>query len=215
MENVTLFFTLFLVSIWLLQTLIMSNKNEYLILTLVLAVIGAYGFTRFKEMDGIQHSTKTFVNELAGVSTKQKMVIGDLDLSHHPAVYTLMSSDTTLQGSLKRFEKYKDLNVQLYEDVVGSLFKFYELYAKCLLQEKDVAHLIVNLIDQRRAIINNATSLYMQVDHATYASDIYKIVLGLQASTYKCLNVLKNKFGVHAYVSPVAQNLTGDKYQLF
>lgn len=215
MENTELLFYSFIVVFTLLQTMITTDLRYRLVIAIIVLMIIAFVYNRYKIVSSMEHSTHTFVGKLEDVAKKKERLIGDLDVSRNPVVAKLMASDAFLQDAMKRLQKYQDVISQVYQDIVSLLFKYYEIYADCLIGKKDPHVHIQIMLDYRRLLLNHASSMYVQLDHEKYSEDIHRIVLQLQACTYKCLNVLKNKYGTSDYVSPVPHNMVGDATQLF
>lgn len=215
MEAITTFFLVFIVLIILAQTLITSRKEHVLIILIVMTVVVMYAYQQYKQVDTFQHSTNAMVAKLASLAKVRQEDDADVSMTDRPAVKLIMASDNNLQDVLGKLTQFQDIDPHMYDDVVLNLFKFYDLYAACLAGTKSAFVAMPIMLDQRRNILNRIASLYAQLDHKKYGARIYSIILGLQASTYKCMNVLKNKYGAHDYLSPIAHNIMDDVHLLF
>jgi len=217
MENVTIVTLSFFVCFYLVQRLIVADRHEQLVILLVLVMIVHIVYKQTLESNGLQHSTKQLVNNLDKVSREQFAIEEDnVDKSENIdlRVQTLMSSDALLQSAMRDFIKYKEVDLHLYRNVMALIFKYYHLYVDCLMGSKNAETFMLTLIEYRRSLLNHVASLNIMVS-TKQSEEVYRIMLRLQACTYKCLNVLKNKFGVSDYVSPIPHNLAGNDNQLF
>lgn len=216
MENIE-FFTIACFLLFLLfQNLVTSDKHYSIIFIIMIALIMLTIYNKHQQATGLHNTIRKNIEELAQVSKNQQVTEGDLDYGgDDPAVKTLMMSDAMLQSCLKQLARYRDLNTQIHEDIIKYLFKYYKTYVLCLMGEHPVKEGMSLMLDYRRIILNTSHTLTLQLDHELHGDTIYKISVGLQAATYKCLNVLKNKYDIADYVSPVAHNQVGDALELF
>lgn len=203
---------------WLLHLIVISERQYSVILLAVLGIVVYRGWLYYQSSLTQRHSVHHVVEELVETSQNQDMMDGDLPSDdQYAAAKDLISSDVVLQQVLSKLKRYRAIDVEMYDTAVRSLMKFYDLYAEILAGQKPIEVHLITLMDTRRALLNTIASLYTQLEHSRHAPSIHKIITILQASTWKCLNVLKNKSPSHTllHVSPVASNLVGHEYDLF
>lgn len=201
---------------WLLHTLLLSNRQHTVIILIVIALVGANVYQYYKANLENKDSAHKFVKQARQTSEEYRQREGDLpvnnDLSPGQA---LVASDTVLQKAIQRLEYYKDVDKEAYAVAVDSVFRFYDLYGEVLIGKKDPQETLVNLVDLRRTALNTIAFLYTQLEHSKHSANIQRIILIIQSSTWKCLNILKNKYGIHDHIAPVASNMVGKEHELF
>jgi hypothetical protein len=126
----------------------------------------------------------------------------------------IISSDTYLAAILTDIAKYKSIEIGTHDTILSDVKKFYKIYSKILVGKLDPLMYMSTLIDLRASILNNLASLDLQLTTTNDSHDLTRIILGIQSSTYKCMNILKNKYNVDTYVSPIP-NPNRSVYELY
>lgn len=205
----------------LLQTIILAKKSEILLLSIVAILVAfkvyeKYQSNLFDKKKDIEVWDKL---EKEGSATNSQLSFSSLNPSTEKSMILrakmLMTLDEMLQDALTRLGKYKELNVQAYNDILRMTFDYYKLYSHILQGKKSAKEMLPNMIDMRRAILNELSTFFMQVTKHKHQNDIYSILVQLQASTHKCLNVIKNKFNVNDGIPPLASNILDNNRSLF
>jgi hypothetical protein len=65
---------------------------------------------------------------------------------------------------------------------------------------------VVKLMDQRFELLQNIQSLYVSIPFKRHTKVFENVSLVIQSSTYKCMNVLKNKYNLDILKPPYASN---------
>ncbi len=200
----------------LVHTILTSERSNAVIIIAVLAIVVYKGYEFHIDSKKDKSSVVKYVE---GLSTKTKQyddLEGELPTTHKYSVANaFISSDRTLHDTLLKLKKYKEIDIESHDNTIRLLMKFYELYANILSGKKEIRKNIVVLVDTRRSILNSVSTLYVQLEHTKHGNNINRIITSLQAATWKCMNVLKNKYGIIDYVAPIASNMAGTENELF
>lgn len=155
------------------------------------------------------------------VQTKDKVTkILDLikeDLSSHDLEMKVpfekvLASDPQLLRALLALTKYASFDRDSINSVIRSMVEFYELYADILLEVKSVRAHIKTLVDMRYRMLQDLHTLYVSFPQSKHIAVFEHISLVLRSSTYKSLNVLKNKYGITDHEPPLAENVLDGEY---
>lgn len=221
MDEQAFYLIQFFVLFGLIQSLILAQRKEVFILILVTLLVTYKLWLTYNESKKHKSNNANVWDDLAkeGVARHSDPFESNANPKTDRVLVAkakmLMSVDTLLQRSLTDLGKFKELNLQAYNEVIRMLFGYYKLYSQVLVGKKNVRENFPNLIDMRRSILNELTTFFMQVTSEKCNKEIYAILLQVQASTHKCLNVLKNKYDVIDAVPPLPANVMEDSRSLF
>jgi hypothetical protein len=138
----------------------------------------------------------------------------DLENEISLPIRKILESDPMLLKTLLALTRYTTYDKDAITQIIKSIILFFELYADILLGVKDT-HMIGNLIDIRFSILKRIHSLFVSMPTMKHVKVFEYILLVVQSSTYKSLNVLKNKYGITAYESPLPNNTFDNSFELF
>lgn len=130
-------------------------------------------------------------------------------------IQKVLESDPVMLKAIRALGKYAQYDKDIVYSILGKIVQFYELYADILLEVKDVHTMLANLIDMRLSIMAQMHSLFVSLPQAKHTKVFEYITLIIQGSTYKCLNVLKNKYGTTAHEPPVAGNTFNNAFEMY
>ena len=216
MDDHAYYFFLALSVMWLMHLLIISDKTHIVIVITMLSIVLYNAYKYVQDTNGNKASLNSYVKHLTVGTQEQDEQYGDLpDDSEYKSAQALIASDPILHTTLMKLKQYRDIDVDVHDSTVRQLMKYYDLYADILSGKKEIATHTVELIDARRTILNTVAALYTQLEHSKHAKRINSIITSIQASTWKCLDILKHKYDVKDHISPVASNLVGHEHELF
>lgn len=127
----------------------------------------------------------------------------------------VLESDPVMLKTVFALGKYVAYDKDVVYGILGKLVSFYELYADILMELKDVHTMLGSLIDIRMSLMAQMHSLFVSLPQAKHTKVFEHITLVMQSSTYKCLNVLKNKYGTTAHEPPVAENTFNSAFEMY
>lgn len=148
-------------------------------------------------------------DDIDGIIVKVNDMLNDSNI--HDSTSTIpfkkiLASDKVLLKAILSLMNYTEFDKDTIYNVLNNLIKFFELYANILLDINNHTNTIQLLIDLRMTILDQMNSLYVTLPQTKRAKIFEYINIIIQSSTYKSLNVLKNKFGIHNYEPPLPEN---------
>ena len=187
----------------LLQQNISIYERFFLILIiLTLAYVGYNGNKKTS-------SDKAQVKEQ--VSTILSYIEDDVHMPLEKVLETDPKLLKSMLGLVKFIEYDKDTVIQVFKD----LNSFYNLYADILLDAKPIHLNDVALVDMRFKILGKLHSIFVSLPYMKNTYTLEYITLMIQASTYKCLNVLKNKHGMIQHETPLPNNTFENAFNVY
>lgn len=172
-----------------------DNLNERVIGLFVLGLTGVFIYKRYTKSKTQAQSTQKAIDDVLGALAIEHGAGNYLTL----AARTLLEKDAVLLDALSLLREYTKYDKAVISAVITGLIKFYDAYAKILLKPHKDSNArnskLVSLHDLRFEILRNLHSLYVSIPYARHAGTFERITLVIQSATYKCLNVLKNKYG--------------------
>lgn len=169
---------------------------------LSLAVLAWTLFQEQKKTDAASDSDTKSAQQTAAVMTR--------DPQQKNIIVEFLKADEALFDAIKVLCQIGKWEASIYTDIFPSIASFLELYTRVLMrdsrgalsqtgsQECEVLH------DMRLKILRNLHHLYVSLPQAAMTPSIDRILAIVQSTTYKCTNVLKNKYGVRMYETPVS-----------
>lgn len=127
----------------------------------------------------------------------------------------ILESDPQMLRAVLALIKYARYDKDNVLAVIVNLIQFYQLYADILLEIKDVKVHLATLVDNRYKILRLLHSLFVTLPNTKHIKVFEHCSLILQAATYKCLNVLKNKYGTTSHEPPLAENMFENTFEMF
>ena len=186
-------------------------SNAIIVGNLALVVYSAYNI--YTRKTGDQRQKDTFMSQIMkDISDEVRLEDGaknpvkkqrQLENFKETILYDPYMSDV-----LKTLLDLKEINADIYYKVTKQLYDFFTLYsATLLLDNKSGSQHIANKVKmnldtldlKRKDIMENLEGLEYTLVNRMYNKQIERISLTVRASTYKCLNVLKNKFELPSF----------------
>lgn len=145
-------------------------------------------------------------------SAQEAAALMTRDPRQKSVVVEFLKADAAFFGAIRTLRDLGDWEVSVYSDIFPTIASFIDMYARILVrdrrgalsragrQEYEVLH------DTRLKILRSLHHLYVSLPQPTITPSLDRIVTVIQSSTYKCMNVLKNKYNVRAYETPVSPN---------
>lgn len=171
-----------------------KTMNIILYVNILIIVIIAYNY--FKEQ---KSNTKVVDNILGKVETDLNDIYNTE--SKDVAIFKLMmKNDPYLNYSFKTILKFKDNNLQVYQNLINYMYKFFTLYRLLLKGTSSVTEEFQTLLDRRNMMLQYVNMLYYNITYDVHKSTIERLYLILQSSTYKFVNIIKNKYDLQDFV---------------
>lgn len=179
-------------------------------------IIGVLGYMIWDRNSRFKLDVKETRDKVGGVLDLVKQDGVDVKEFTLP-IRKVLESDPVLLKAVVALTKYLSYDKDIVHAIIKNLIKFYELYADMLLGVKDATRHIGSLLDIRQRIMEQTHSLYVSMPNTKHSKVFEYISLILQSSTYKSLNVLKNKYGTFQHEPPLALNAVVDdgSFELF
>lgn len=155
------------------------------------------------------------VSNVIDMVRKHSSDVGMKHLELTLPIQKVLESDPVMLKTILALMKFAHIDKDAVYNIISNLIMFYELYADILMEVKDVAVGLPRLIDLRFKLMNQARGMFVSMPQTKNLKVFEYISMILQSSTYKCLNVLKNKYGVNDYEPPVANNSTESSFELY
>jgi len=186
--------------------LLITSPKEHSILILAVLALSIYGvyewYQRYEERG---MSVAKRVDQVVKLTDEYRHVRGDEIVSKKKEadiVKVLIASDPFLMKSIKQLEDFKGVSAEAYTNILDLLLKFYEGYVRVLMSHNPVTDSTVHdIVETRKSLLNTLSTLFLQTSGRDNV--IKSIILTFQASTYRCLNIIKNKYDVMQHVAPV------------
>ena len=197
--------------LYIAHLLITSPKEQSVLIFVVLAltVYGAYEWYQRYEERGMSVAKR--VDQVVKITDDHRNIRGDATVSNSKdadVVKVLIASDPFLMKALKLLEDFKGVSTEAYSNVLDLLLKFYEGYVRILMSKNPVTDSSVHdIVEMRKSLLNTLSTLFLQTSGRDNV--IKSVILTFQASTYRCLNIIKNKFDVMQHVAPVPVDMAG------
>ena len=171
-----------------------KTMNIILYVNILIIVIIAYNY--FKEQ---KSNTKVVDNILGKVETDLNDIYNTE--SKDVAIFKLMmKNDPYLNYSFKTILKFKDNNLHVYQNLINYMYKFFTLYRLLLKGTSSVTEEFQTLLDRRNMMLQYVNMLYYNITYDVHKSTIERLYLILQSSTYKFVNIIKNKYDLQDFV---------------
>lgn len=184
---------------------------ERAFLALTICLLGYFGYD--KHLQNKHSSLKTSDNVSSILSLVGETLNIDQTLFTLP-IRKILESDQLLLKVLSALLKYVPYDKDNITNIIKELVRFYELYADVLLGIKKTVW-INNLVDIRFNILRNIHYMFVGMPTQKHVKVFEYILLIVQSSTYKSLNVLKNKYGNTLFESPIANNIFDNSFELY
>lgn len=159
--------------------------------------------------------TQDKVQNVLGTLKSSFEVMGVKGVEFSIPIQKVLESDPVMLKAVLALSRYAQYDKDTVDRILGSIVKFYELYADILLEVKDVRTMLGNLIDLRMNLMAQMHSLFVSLPQAKHTKVFEYVTLVIQSSTYKCLNVLKNKYGTTAHEPPLAGNTFNSEFEMY
>lgn len=205
--------------IFYIAHLLITSPKEHSVLilaVLALSVYGAYEWYQRYEERGLSVAKR--VDQIVKITDEHRNVHGDEIMSKKKetnVVKDLIASDPFLMKAIKQLDDFKGVSVEAYINILDLLLKFYEGYVRILMSNNPVTDSSVHdIVEIRKSLLNTLSTLFLQTSGR---DDVIKrIILTFQASTYRCLNIIKNKFNVMQHVAPVPVDVSAtSKFNMY
>jgi hypothetical protein len=172
-----------------------SNNNERIFLV-VLALIFGYGIFKYLQSTDLQ--TKKSQKTIQDITTTlQTHMIHLLDFKIKRPMIIVLNADKQLLKVLEELISFLYYDKDVITKILLHLMQFYDIYTQILLQptkDNSLQQQITTLVDKRMELTQYVQYLFVAIPHKRHASRFEKINLVIQSSTYKCLNVIRNKY---------------------
>jgi len=213
MESVTTMFFIatasLLLAIRLLQNITIMEK---LFVSIFLAALGYLGYTKYQENTKYVRTTEQKVDSVVNLVDDLIQLKGvEISLPFKK----VLQSDLVLLKAVTALIKFKEYDNDTVISIVQLLVVFFELYADILLEIKDYKIHTKSLVDLRFELLKRVHTLFVSLPASKHLKVLEYIVLCIQSSTYKCLNVLKNKYGTSDHEPPLAENMFDSSFEVF
>ena len=135
---------------------------------------------------------------------------GVRNITLHVPLQKILESDPQFLKALLALIKYYTYDKDAVVEIIKDLTQFYDIYADVLLEAKPHTTHISTLVSIRFKLIEHMHALFVSLPNNKNTHIFEYISLVLQSTTYKALNVLKNKYGTTAHETPLPENAAND-----
>lgn len=182
-----------------------SLPSERVLLICIIGMLIAYVYHLKKQSSA--YDSKTNMNAELVIDTIKSYY--DVSEDSVMPLRMVLTKDYVLLNLTTQLLKFKDLDAALIKLVCFNMLEFYNQYSNILMNgnPSSVIKDVPCLIDKRFELLRNLHQLYTSIPQKEYSKDIERIIVGVQASTYKCMNILKNKYGIANSKPPYPVNL--------
>ena len=177
-----------------LQNSTSKTMNIILYINILIIALIAYKYfqgqkTNLKVVDNILGKVETDLNNIYDIESKDV------------AIFKLMMKNDPYQNyAFKTILKFKDNNLEVYTNLIDYMYKFFTLYRKLLRGTSSVHTEFQTLLDRRNTMLQYANMLYFNTTYNIHKITLEKLYLILQSSTYKYVNIIKNKYNLQDFI---------------
>lgn len=217
MESDVYVLTVVVALLYIAHLIITSPTKHTIILVAVFIIITHQAYTWHKQqmLQGV--TTQSRIEAAANLSDHARMKEGSINIGGtSDTVKMLIASDDILLDALKKLDEFKKVSEEVTTKSTMLLFQFYENYVKILMKKThEIDDITIHeLADLRRSLLNTLSTLHIQA--SKNEKKINEIILAIQSCTYRCMNVIKNKFDVIQHVPPIPSNTVDSRgFELF
>jgi hypothetical protein len=185
-----------------------SSVPEKLALTGLMVIIAGYVWSATKTNKASAVIQARTIDDI--IKLLEQKYKTDYDIKEPTRI--ILNNDSKLIDTLVYLIEFYPYDKDGVYHILKHLFEFYGLYTKLLLKGSDVKNIeqtFIEIVDKRMACLRTMSTLYISIPYVRHAKLLENISLQIQAATYKCMNVLKNKYGNILGVgkSPYAHNV--------
>jgi len=173
------------------------SNAERLFIFITIGMTGYFMYLQFVKNNKSLKNTAQDIKSISSMNTAGS------------AVQTLFASDQPLLHAVQHISGLRTYDKSLPDHVVRDILDYYQLYSDILLGFKEIHHFLPNMVDLRFKVLRHLHQLHVSLPMLQDRDGLERDILVIQASTYKCMNVLKNKYDVHVE-APFPSNLLSE-----
>ena len=180
-----------------LQSLITSNKNDLIILILVILFVGFGLYLYYEKYVKANNDKRDSIKNILK-KTKQNRNYSDILLEH----------DLSLQNCIININSYKHLDISSTEDCINNIERFLNLYGKMFYDVNSVD--IQQLKQLRKFVLQSIEGLCNINPSLLNDSGFIKTFDHLSACLFRYTMIIINKFDIDVERLPLASNSLKD-----